>query len=140
MHTLYRGSACDKMHLFVEYHERIRMEELSVERSKLAEEVAKALWALQKNEQVAEPPVMTFSRRLTVKEFAHIIQRCEKHVLMKIRSEFIPKADRDGPPYKIHPRALLLFAVTLELGAARLAAWRQTQIKGSSPAIQPFAA
>jgi len=139
MYTPSRGSVSDKMHLFVEYHARIRSEELSVERSKLADEVARKVIAILDQRTVVAPnPV--FTHRLTVEQFAICIERCEKHVLMKIRSGFIPKADRNGPPYKIHPRALLLFGVTPEIGSALLASWKQEQVRLSSLSLRPFAA
>ena len=105
--------------------------------TRLAREVAKEVIALL-DQRVAPKPV--FTHRLTVAQFAACIERCEKHVLMKIRSGFIARADIDGPPYKIHPRALLRFGVTPEIGSARLAIWKQEQAQTPSPALQPFAA
>lgn len=67
------------------------------------------------------PVRLDIERRLTVKEFAFVIERSEEYVRRQIRGRVIPKELLDGPPYKINARAIKLFAVTPELAAARLA-------------------
>lgn len=64
--------------------------------------------------------------RFTVEEFAHIVERCPAVIRRHIRSQSkkLPPADVDGPPYKIHPRALARWGVTPEIALARLQSFR----------------
>lgn len=60
--------------------------------------------------------------RLTVRQFAFCVQRCETVVRRWIRANV--KGVRKfvaGPPYLIDPKALELFGVSVEIAKARLA-------------------
>lgn len=62
-------------------------------------------------------------QRLTVEQFAFIVERSVEVVRRKIRSQRIPKEWVHGPPYHLHPKALTKFAVTPEIATERLAEW-----------------
>jgi hypothetical protein len=105
---------------------RLTPDEIDRIAAAVASKIAPVLAACAKAEAPA-PVNATFSRRLTVEQFAFIIERSEEHVRRNIRGRVIPRADRDGPPYLIHSRALKLFGVTPELAAVRFALWRSQQ-------------
>lgn len=62
--------------------------------------------------------------RLTVEQFAFVIDRSQELVRRRIRGCVIPRADVSGPPYLIHPRALARFGVTPDIAAAKLVEWK----------------
>lgn len=69
------------------------------------------------------PPPPQFGQampRLTIKEFAAAVQLHEEVVRRKIRTRMIPRDMVFGPPYRISPKALAIFRVTIEDAQTRL--------------------
>lgn len=71
-------------------------------------------------------------RRLTVRQFAAVIERSEEYVRRRIRGRVIPRAYLDGPPYLINARALTQFGVDAGLASVRLAHLRDTKQRRSN--------
>jgi len=118
---------------------RLTPDEIDHIATAVASKLAPLLATRAKAEAPASAPVPpTITHRLTVEQFAFIIERTAPHVREKIRLLRIPRADRDGPPYLIHPRALKLFGVSPELAATRLALWHRQQPSAAEtpPAVQ----
>jgi hypothetical protein len=60
--------------------------------------------------------------RMTPEQFACVVDRCPAVIRRHIRckSSKLPPSDVDGPPYRIHPRALARWGVTSEIALHRL--------------------
>ncbi len=88
----------------------------------LAEEIAVRVVAhLEFPRGIDSPPAPTFIRRLTVRQFANVIERGEEYVRRRIRARIIPRNEVNGPPFLIMPQALSRFGVDPELAMIRLA-------------------
>lgn len=87
----------------------------------LANEVAlRVVELLNARTPVAPMPPPCCARRLTVKQFAFVIERSEEYVRRRIRGRVIPRGFLDGPPYLIDTRALTQFGVGVDLARLRL--------------------
>lgn len=108
----------------------------------VAAQVAEKL-SLSSSALLALAAAPTIRQMLTVEEFAACIDRSTEFVRRKIRGQVIPAKDVSGPPYLIHPRALLIFRVTPEIASVRLADLAQksanspVQIPASTPQLSP---
>lgn len=73
------------------------------------------------------PPAATVLPMFDLATFAAVVGRHPEVVRRRIRSRRIPRDLVQGPPYRLHPKALTLFAVTHDIAAARLAELRAEQ-------------
>ena len=88
----------------------------------LAEEIAIRVVAnLEFPKRNDSPPAPVFIRRLTVRQFAAVIERGEEYVRRRIRARIIPSNEVHGPPFLIKPQALSRFGIDPELAMTRLA-------------------
>lgn len=93
----------------------------------VAREVAAALRIVNIPSAPTPPLAPAVLPMLTLADFAAVVGRHPEVIRRRIRGRRIPREMVDGPPYRLHPKALALFAVTPDIAADRLKARARPQ-------------